>query len=371
MQFTIIGNPENRRVTAFCDTLTQLGHKDALVIPYKYWLNRKKRPSIPAGSIIKIDSPGEDELARTLLVAKGKDIPYATTTPAEHGEIKDMPAWYAGYCNWLQEMQLLLQEQPELQVMNDPADIQLQFNKPVCQELLEQQGIPVPQRLPAFTHYEELVLYMQQRNIHKVFIKPAHASSASGVIAFRKAGHRVQAVTAAEMVTTGKGVQLFNSLKVLTYTNEADIATLVNRMVAENVFAEEWLPKATLHDRFFDVRVLVIAGKARHTVIRTSATILTNLHLGNRRGDLNEFNAIIGNNKLQEIKHLAEQAAACFPKSLYMGIDILLTADLRKTVVLEVNAFGDLLPGLLDEGETCYEAQINAMIKKQQQQPIW
>jgi len=370
MQFTIIGNPLNRRVIAFCDSLRQLKHREPVIISYKYWLNRKERPSIPPGSMVKIDSPGEDALLHTLLVARGKNLPYSMIQPAEHGEIKDMRAWYAGYCSWLHEMQTLMQEQPTMQVMNDPADIQLQFNKPVCQSMLEDQGIPVPHRLPAFSHYDELVQHMQQHNIHKVFIKPAHASSASGVIAFRQSAHRVQAVTTADMVGTHNGLQLFNSLKVLTYTNESDIAALVNRMVEEHIFAEEWLPKATINDRFFDVRVLVIAGRARHTVIRTSTHVLTNLHLGNKRGDMNEFINTIGNNKLQEIKHLAEQAAACFPKSLYMGIDILLTADLRKTVVLEINAFGDLLPGLIDEGETCYEAQINAMIKNQEQLPI-
>jgi hypothetical protein len=367
MQFTIIGNPENRRVTAFCDTLRQLGYNAPTIIAYADWLSGQVPASISPG-IVKIDSPGEHETVRTMLVARGKGL--AATKPAEHGEIKEMPAWYAGYGNWLQEMKTVLQQQPGVQVMNAPDDIQLQFNKPACQEFIEQQGVPVPTRLPAFTHYDELVQHMQQQRIQKVFIKPAHASSASGVIAFRKAGHRVQAVTTAEMVTTGNGLQLFNSLNVLTYTNERDIAALVNRMTGENIFAETWLPKATLHGRFFDLRVLTIAGRARHTVIRTSNHILTNLHLGNRRGDMNEFLSIIGKDTLQQVKQLAEQAAACFPSSLYMGIDILLTADLRKTVVLEINAFGDLLPGLLDEGETCYEAQIKVMIKKQEQRPI-
>ena len=77
---------------------------------------------------------------------------------------------------------------------------------------------------------------------------------------------------------------------------------------------------------------------------------------------MNEFIAAMGAGKLNEIKELAEKTAACFPASLYMGIDILVTANLRKTVVLEINAFGDLLPGLLDKGETCYEAQIKAQL---------
>lgn len=373
MQFTIVGNPENRRVITFCETVQQLGYDMPTVISYAGWLNGRELPVFPPTGIVKIDSPGENDAVRKMLVARGRDETYHATSitdatkPDDYGAIKDMQAWYSGYSDWLQEFRDVISEQPFLQVMNDPADIQLQFNKPQCQALLQQQGVPVPFRLPAFTGYDDLVQKMQQHGLQKVFIKPAHASSASGVIAFRKSGHRVQAVTSAEMITTADGLHLYNSLNVRTYTSELEIARLINRMIPENVFAEEWLPKATLNGRFFDVRVLTIAGKARHTVIRTSSHIITNLHLGNRRGDMNEFIASMGASKLNEIKQLAEKAAACFPASLYMGVDILLTANLQKTVVLEINAFGDLLPGLLDEGETCYQAQIKAMINKQEQ----
>lgn len=361
MQFTIIGNPENRRVIAYCETVQRLGYQMPRVISYAGWLSNKERPLIPANNIVKIDSPGENETVRSLLVESGGG---PSSPSAGFGLINNMRHWYAGYCNWLQEMQTLISEQRLLHVMNDPAAIRLQFNKPACQAWLQKNHVPVPHRLTAFSHYDELVASMNIHGLHKVFIKPAHASSASGVVAFRKAGHRVQAVTSAEMVTTPNGLQLYNSLNVRTYTSEKEIAQLINHLVPEQVFAEEWLPKATLQGRFFDVRVLVIGGRARHTVIRTSNTVITNLHLGNRRGDMNEFIAHIGADKLHIIKQLAEQAAACFPKSLYMGIDILLTAGLRRPVVLEINAFGDLLPGLLDNGETCYEAQIEAMIKK-------
>jgi hypothetical protein len=361
--FTIIGNPENRRVTAYCDTVQQLGYAMPQVISYAGWLSGHEQPVIPANSIVKIDSPGENDAVRAMLIAKGGCI---TSQPGEFGIIKNMRPWYTGYCKWLQEMEAVISEQQLQGVMNHPAAIQLQFNKPECQLWLQKQGVAVPHRLAGFSHYDELVALMNVHGLHKVFIKPAHASSASGVIAFRKAGQRVQAVTSAEMAPTANGWQLFNSLNVRTYTSEPEIATLINQLIPEQVFAEEWLPKATLQGRYFDVRVLTIAGKARHTVLRTSSNVITNLHLGNRRGNMNEFIAAIGADKLNEIKQLAEQAAACFPNSLYMGIDILLTAGLKKTVVLEVNAFGDLLPGLLHDGESCYEAQINAMIKKQE-----
>jgi hypothetical protein len=39
-----------------------------------------------------------------------------------------------------------------------------------------------------------------------------------------------------------------------------------------------------------------------------------------------------------------------FPKSLYAGIDLLLMPGLRKPAILEINAFGDLLPNVLHNG---------------------
>ena len=42
-----------------------------------------------------------------------------------------------------------------------------------------------------------------------------------------------------------------------------------------------------------------------------------------------------------------ERAAACFPGSLQVGVDLMFSPDWRRHAVAEVNAFGDLLPGLL------------------------
>lgn len=380
MQFVIIGNPENRRVISFCETVKSLGYPDPIKISYAGWLDGASHVILPPGSIVKIDSPGENESVRQMLIARGmmiargiawnthKQYPDINVTqiPAvqeDFGAIRQMPAWYAGYCNWLDEISEVIKNQPAIHVMNKPEDIKIQFDKPRCQAFLKRHQIPVPFILPAITGFEDLIDKMQQQRLLKVFIKPAHASSASGVIAFRKMDDKMQAITSAEIVEGPKGIELYNSLTIRTYTKPAEIAALIERIMQENVLVEEWLPKATLLDHFFDIRVLVIAGKARHTVVRTSKHPITNLHLGNKRGDMQEFIARIGEDKLREVKTMAERAAACFPASLYMGVDILITADLRKFVVLEINAFGDLLPHLIDEGETCYQAQIMAQIR--------
>ncbi|MBI1771837.1 MAG: hypothetical protein HYR68_05745 [Burkholderiales bacterium] len=54
-----------------------------------------------------------------------------------------------------------------------------------------------------------------------------------------------------------------------------------------------------------------------------------------------------------------------FPRSLYAGLDILLPRNDKLPVLLEANAFGDLLPNLLHNGENTYLAEINAVLKRQ------
>jgi hypothetical protein len=51
----------------------------------------------------------------------------------------------------------------------------------------------------------------------------------------------------------------------------------------------------------------------------------------------------------------------CFPGSLYAGIDLLIANGFRKHAILEVNAFGDLLPNVLWNGRDTYTAEIEAV----------
>jgi hypothetical protein len=51
----------------------------------------------------------------------------------------------------------------------------------------------------------------------------------------------------------------------------------------------------------------------------------------------------------------------CFPGSLHGGVDLLISSDFRRHAVLEVNAFGDLLPGVTCDGVDTYAAEIAAV----------
>ena len=81
-------------------------------------------------------------------------------------------------------------------------------------------------------------------------------------------------------------------------------------------------------------------------MVRTGRSPLTNLHLGNARGDLDALRAAAGPARWAAAMATCEQAAACFPRTLQVGVDLLFAAGWRRHAVGEVNAFGDLLPGL-------------------------
>ncbi len=128
-----------------------------------------------------------------------------------------------------------------------------------------------------------------------------------------------------------------------------------------------WLPKLILDQHGnIDVRVVVIGGQARHWVVRQSRSPLTNLHLGNRRGNSEQFLRRLGHDGWQRLTQICEQSMRAFSKSLYAGIDLLVMPDLARHAVLEVNAFGDLLPHVLDQGLDTYSAEVAAVIAEQE-----
>ena len=50
-----------------------------------------------------------------------------------------------------------------------------------------------------------------------------------------------------------------------------------------------------------------------------------------------------------------------FPESLHLGLDVLFTPGFRSHYLLEINAFGDLLPNVVHRGVNAYEAEVEAM----------
>ena len=126
---------------------------------------------------------------------------------------------------------------------------------------------------------------------------------------------------------------------------------------------ERWVPKAGIDGQTFDLRVVVIAGRAEHVVVRMARGPMTNLHLGNSRGDPTALREKMKDGAWEAAMASCERAASAFPRSLLAGVDLLIAPGYRRHAVLEVNAFGDLLHGVLARGLDTHSAEVEALLE--------
>jgi len=284
----------------------------------------------------------------------------------ERGRILYPRQWYLGYCATLRLIELQLAEcpppRPLPQWMNSPAEIALMFDKIACHQSLGSRGGPGAPRFGGVGSFGELGGRRKERNWRRVFVKLAYGSSASGVVAYQTDGRRHQATTTVETARRDGELRLYNSRRIRVYRDWREIAELIDALCRHRVHVEQWLPKAGFDNRTFDLRVVVIAGRACHTVARLSRSPMTNLHLLNERGDEDAVRERVGRAAWDAAMLDCERAMECFPESLYAGVDLLFTPDFRRRAVIEVNAFGDLLPGVFWQGQETYAAELRAMV---------
>ncbi|MBD0265047.1 MAG: STM4014 family protein [Tolypothrix sp. Co-bin9] len=364
----IIANPENRRVIFFKKALNNLNLPPAIVVAYADLIAGKTLEHFNTpDTIIRFDSPEKNFEVEKAIIAVGAEIATgkhqqinsaeAAKLVFDKGRILYPRQWYLGWRYLLQQWE----KQLKCSIMNHPQDIATMFDKPLCHEIFSRHNIPVPRSLGVIHNYEHLRQKMQQEKLERVFIKLSHSSAASGVIAYQANSRFESAITTVERVRRNGQTLLYNSRKIRNYTKREEIADIINILTGEGVQVEEWLPKARLQGCGFDVRVVVINGEAQHIVVRLGKSPMTNLHLGNERGDTEEFLAKVGTQNWEVMKQSCEAAAGLFPNSLYCGVDLLVFPDFRNHAILEINAFGDLLPGITWNGLDTYTSEIKAI----------
>lgn len=355
MSLWIIGNPEHRRVQLFQNALQQAGLPAAQVLSYQDLLSGRYelQDLISPKSCLRIESPGENFRVEQLLLAWGaaaaeaENAPFISRAAAlslspDRGRILYPRQWYLGFCALLQQLHAQ-GSALDLRWMSTPPSIAELFDKPAAQAKIAAQGVAVPESLGLVRNFAELEQRMREHNCQRVFVKLAHGSSASGVVALHRGSQHFSATTSVELARSAGQTRLYNSLKIRCYQDLAEIKTLIDALCAEGVQVERWLPKARTTAGEFDLRVLVVAGKARLQVMRQGRSPMTNLHLGNQRGDLHALQQRMGAERWQILLNSAETAARAFPQAWHLGLDILLKPGLRQPYLLEANAFGDFL----------------------------
>ena len=357
-----ICNPENRRAAYFRAAVAELGFPQPVEIAWLDLLEGRVHLAelVPPRALVRIESPGENGAVEEALVQLGQDRSrLQESRPPEHGEIGDPAAWFRGFSLLLGRVEAELGPR-EVSWMNHPAEIPLLFDKTACQQALRAAGLPVPDCLGSVTSFEELRRTLRELDVARVFVKLRHGSSASGVVALETSNGQIKATTSVEMVNAGESLRLFNSLRVRRYTSEPEVAALIDELCRREVHVETWVPKAGWRGATFDLRVMVIGGEVQHVVMRTSRGPITNLHLGKRRGDVAVFLAELPAESREAAWESCSRVAAVFPRSLYFGIDLLFLPGFHRHVLLEVNAFGDLLPGVTFRGMDTYRSELAA-----------
>jgi hypothetical protein len=372
----VVGHPQHKRVTLFQEALAGCGLPPARVVAWRDLLTGADdlRRAVGGGALVRLESPGQDFEVEKLLLAAGAaeeetedraaaflPAEEALRLPFDRGRLLCPRQWYRGFRAVLRRLAAELSCHPGVRWLSHPEDVVVLFDKRLCHRRFAEAGVPVPFGLGPVRSFAELLARMDETGCRQVFVKLACGSSASGVVAFRTGGPRMQAVTTVELDRREGTLRLYNSRRVRTYTTLVDVEPLLDALCREGAQVEEWIPKAAVAGQTFDLRVLVIGGEVCHVVPRLSRQPMTNLHLLNRRGDLEEVRAAAPPEHWDAALGTCRRAAGLFPGCHHVGVDLLFTPSYRRHAVLEANAFGDLLPGARWNELGTYEAELAAL----------
>ena len=351
----VLGVASSKRTRGLQAARSALGLAPARVLEWRDWLAEPGRLAalLAAGGRVKIEPPGDDVEAHARLLRDGAErLGRAPCAPLQHGELCGTDIWFAGFDAALGRLDAELAPLLDIDVVNAPAEIALMTDKWRCQQHLAAHGVATPRLLGRIADFAEFEALLRRHGVDRAFVKARYGSSAAGVVAYRRnARGDEQATTSAHLVEGLDMPRLFNDKRIRGYTRRAEIARVIDLVAAQDAYVEAWVPKPRSGAGHFDLRVLAIAGAPAHRVARVGLRAMTNLHLDARRADPA---TLLSPAELALAEQATRQAAAAFPRSRVIGFD--LVAKGAAVRVLEANAFGDLLPGLLWQGQDSYAA---------------
>ncbi|MEK7953623.1 STM4014 family protein [Luteolibacter soli] len=367
-RFALLGQPGTRRTAGFLAACASRGLPEPRVIPWEEALAPDFDPAARLSGVdaLRIETPADCPAAERVLLTRGHDTRQAEShhptlapedcaaLPDDDGQLRHQRQWYLGFRAVLDDIDAWCRR-TGVRPMNAPGEIAVLFDKLATREVLEAADVSMPPSGGLCHGFDHLVAIMD-RGHDRVFLKPCHGSSASGVMAIaRNKRGDWRAVTTAQ--PDGNVIRNLKRPREIRQLDE--LRSTVDAVGRQRALVERWFPKATLGGRAFDLRVVVVAGMAAHVVVRTSRGPITNLHLDNRRGDLKATWQAVGEPAWRRGLQLAESAALCFPGCHYVGVDVMIGVRGQGEVIAEINAFGDLLHHERWRGKNPWELEVD------------
>jgi hypothetical protein len=373
-RYVAIANPDSRRWQAYAGDLAAFWEQrgvrpEVVVVPWRDVVARDGNldglTAFDRPAIVRIESPGRDhEVARLLLEAGERDTRAAPgfdwrSLPFEKGRILRPGLFYRGFRRALRGLASSFAERQNLWPLSCPLDIADLFDKNATQARLEQAGLPCPPSLEPPATPAALFDALRVREWPAAYVKLATGSSASGCAVVHALAQPPWAISS---VAVHDG-RYYNSRRLRRHEG-ASLEAVLRLILAEGACVQRGVPMARIDGLNFDVRVVVIYGRPAITVFRLSAQPMTNLHLGGRRGDPVACRAAIPRRTwLDALDHCC--AAAALYDCAVVGVDLLFERGFYRHHILEVNAFGDFFPGLVDErGRSAHRVEIEETVRR-------
>jgi hypothetical protein len=371
-RYVAIANPEGKRWQCYARELAAFWEERGVrpeveVVPWREVVPRDGNldglATFDAPAVVRLESPGRDfEVSRLLLEAGGRAVPGEpidwSGLAYEKGRLVRPGLLYQGFRRVLMGLEESFRRRPYLRPLACPLDLAEMFDKNATSARLEAAGLPCPPSLPTHpppTSPDELLSRIREQHWDAAYVKLNTGSSATGIAVVH--GNESPPWAISSVVRIGDG---FYSTRRLCRHDGENLDALLSFLLAEGVCVQRGLRMAQIDGQNFDVRVVVIHGRPAFTVFRLSSMPMTNLHLGGRRGDPADCRRAIPTRAwLDGLDHCAE--AARLYDAAAVGVDLLFEGGYVRHHLLEVNAFGDFFPGLIDEqGRTAHRAEIEA-----------
>ncbi len=368
-RYVAIANPAGKRWQAYAPQLEAFwaergARPEVEVVPWSAVVPRDGDldglAAFDRPALVRLESPGRDwDVARLLLQAgereEGGDGARWAQLPYEKGRLVRPGLLYRGFRRVLRGLRRSFDRRPHLTPLSCPLAVAELFDKNATAARLEAAGVPCPPSLPAPNTPGELLDLLRESRFDPAYVKLNTGSSASGIAVVHTAGEAPWAISSVLRLRGG-----FFSTRLLRRYSGDDLRAVLGFLLAEGACVQRGVRMAQIDGQNFDVRVVVVHGRPAFSVFRLSPQPMTNLHLGGRRGDPARCRAAVPTRAwLDGLDHCVEAAAPY--RCAAVGVDLLFESGYLRHFVLEVNAFGDFFPGLVDErGRGVHRAEIEA-----------
>lgn len=355
-RYVVIANPDSLRWKAYQPELFGYWRErgvepDVELVPWRDVVPRDGNldglPAFDRPAVVRLESPGRDWDVTKLLLAAGSRATGEETDWSgleyQKGLLLRPSLFHDGFRRVLEGLKRSFNVRPHLRPTACPLDLAEMFDKNLTCERLRRANLPVPPTFPAASTPGELLGQLRGHRWPTTYVKLNTGSSASAIAVVSALREPPSAVST---VVRMRG-EFWSTRRIQRHHGD-DLEAVLAFLIREGVCVQQGVRMARIDGQNFDVRVVVIHGRPAFTIFRLSYNPMTNLHLGGSRGDPKACRASVPTRAwLDALDHCVE--AARLYDAAMVGLDLLFEDGYARHYLLEVNAFGDFFPGLVDE----------------------